>query len=69
MVVKLREAAVLPDPEAGRTRIKQSKKRQADLTNLVEKYNNLLHGLPGVLLQSQLGLSVSMSDNISNISI
>ena len=41
MVVKLREAAVLPDPEAGRTRTKQREKRQADLTNLVENYNNL----------------------------
>ena len=41
MVVKLRAAAVLPDPEAGRTRTKQREKRQTDLTNLVENYNNL----------------------------
>ena len=70
MVVKLREAAVLPDPEAGRTRTKQRDTLPYQLgRELQQRVYKELHGLPGGLLQSQLELSVSMSDTISYISI
>ena len=39
--VKLRDAAISPDPEASRTRRTNWEKRQQDLKHLVENYDNL----------------------------
>ena len=41
IVVMLREAFILTDPEAGRTRTKKREQRQTDLANPVENYDNL----------------------------
>ena len=58
--VKLRDAAISPDPEASLTRRTNWEKRQQDLKHLVENYDNLstkkVHGVLGGLLQPHLGL-------------
>ena len=41
MEVKLRDAAISPDPKASRTRRTNWEKRQEDLKHLVENYDNL----------------------------
>ena len=53
IVVKLREAFILPDPEAGKTRTKKWEQRQTDLAHLVDNYNNLsINSYMGYLVEN-----------------